>query len=182
MLETNSDLQGENSSPAFSVKLSKIPQAYKGIQYNFCKNPICVNYGVEPEPFNKPGVLGLYASYGQKNYPLLKCNLCGEMPPLKSNQGIVEELERLTEYLAVTKAIPACPDSSCANHTIPVGTKKAYRSFGTTKAGAKRFQCSICSKTFSIAKSTQYQHDTHHNIDIFKMLMNKVKWTPISGQ
>jgi transposase-like protein len=96
------------------------------------------------------------------------------MPPLKSNQGIVEELERLTEYLAVTKAIPACPDSSCANHNIPVGTKKAYRSFGTTKAGAKRFQCSICSKTFSIAKSTQYQHDTHHNIDIFKMLMNKV--------
>ncbi len=174
MLETKKDLQGENdSSPVLSSKTSKIPLAYKGIQYNFCKNHSCENYGIEPS-LNKKERAGLYVSYGQKNYPLLKCNLCGEMPPLKSNQGIVEEIERLSEYLNTNESIVSCPDSLCINHTIPVGTKKAYRSFGTTKAGAKRFQCSICSKTFSIAKPTQYQHDTCHNIDIFKMLMNKV--------
>lgn len=174
MLETKTDLQGEgNSSPVSSVIPSKIPVAFKGIQYNFCKNHTCENYGVEPS-LNKKERLGLYTLYGYKNYPLLKCNICGEMPPLKSNQGIVEEIERLSEYLNSNNTVSSCPDSNCVNHTNPVGTKKAYRSFGTTKAGAKRFQCAICSKTFSIAKPTQYQHDTHHNIDIFKMLMNKV--------
>lgn len=48
MLETKKDLQGENdSSPVLSSKTSKIPQVYKGIQYNFCKNHSCENYGIE---------------------------------------------------------------------------------------------------------------------------------------
>lgn len=46
MLETKSDLQGEFSSPVFSS--TNIPLPHNGIQYNFCKNPACSNYGVEP--------------------------------------------------------------------------------------------------------------------------------------
>lgn len=42
MLETKKDLQGESdSSPVLSSKTSTIPLAYKGIQYNFCKNHSC---------------------------------------------------------------------------------------------------------------------------------------------
>jgi len=108
-----------------------------------------------------------------KQYPLLKCNACSESPPLKSNQGIQQEIDRLSVYL-MPKEAPACPNTACDNHAVPLGTRKAYRSFGTTKGGAPRYQCAKCRKTFSVAKSTQYQHDTHHNQMIFKMLVNKV--------
>jgi transposase-like protein len=43
-----------------------------------------------------------------------------------------------------------------------------------TNGGAPRYQCVKCHKTFSIQKPTQYQHDTHNNQMIFKMLVNKV--------
>ena len=145
-----------------------------GLQYNFCKNPQCENYGVEPSQTARKGVKGLYKiSGGGKGYPMLVCNCCGEMPPLKSNTGITEEIHRISAYLD-TPSKPTCPNEECHNHTIPVGTKKAYRSFGTAASGAKRFQCALCHKTFSIAKPTQGQHETHHNIEIFKLLMNKV--------
>jgi transposase-like protein len=98
------------------------------------------------------------------------------MPPLKSNIGITEELDRLSSYLKITQAKSnlTCPNAACTNHSVPVGTKKAYRSFGTAASGAKRYQCAVCHKTFSIAKPTQGQHETHHNIEIFKLLVNKV--------
>ena len=34
-------------------------------------------------------------SSGGRGYPLLRCNACGEAPPLKSNIGIMEEMDRL---------------------------------------------------------------------------------------
>lgn len=120
------------------------------------------------------GVKGAYSFVsGGKKYPLLKCNACSESPPLKSNLGINQEINRISAYLK-PKEIIACPNTSCDNHSVQVGTKKAYRSFGTTKGGARRYQCAKCHKTLSVPKPTQYQHDTHHNQMIFKMLVNKV--------
>jgi transposase-like protein len=157
-------------------KPPRIPLKTAGLQYNFCKNPKCSNYGVEPPPKAKRGEPSKYTlSSGGKGFPLLKCNECGEMPPIKSNAGITEELDRLSAYLNIPKVKTnlCCPDSACANHTVPVGTRKAYRSFGTAASGAKRYQCSLCHKTFSLAKPTKGQHETHHNIDIFKELVNR---------
>lgn len=152
----------------------RIPIKYKNIQYNFCKNPNCINFGVEPIESKKEGRSLYMMPSGGKHFPLLKCVACGEAPPLKSNHGIVEELERITSYLRINNKSVTCPDINCSNHKVSVETKKAYRRFGTTKAGAKRFLCLVCNKTFSIAQPTQYQHETHKNIDIFKMLVNKV--------
>ena len=92
---------------------------------------------------------------------------------MKSNIGIHEELERISAYLKHEEKAVCCSDSDCPNHTIPVGTKKAYASFGTTRNGAKRYRCNLCKKTVSVAKPTQGQHETHKNIEIFKLLVNK---------
>ena len=152
----------------------RIPIKYKNLQYNFCKNPTCLNFGIEP-PESKIDSKNIYLmTYGGKQMPLLKCLLCGEAPPLKSNHGIVEELERISNYLKVYNQKITCPDINCSNHNVGVETKKAYRKFGITKAKAKRFQCCVCDKTFSIAQPTQNQRETSKNIDIFKMLVNKV--------
>lgn len=158
-------------------KQPRIPSPTGNLQYNFCKNPKCSNYGVVPVAKGIKAGSGVYTlSAGGKSFPLLKCTCCGEARPLKSNMGITEELDRLSNYLKISKVKSnlTCPNEGCTNHSVPVGTKKAYRSFGTAASGAKRYQCSVCHKTFSIAKPTKGQHETHHNIEIFKMLVNKV--------
>lgn len=112
-----------------SSKPARIPVPIQNLQYNFCKNPTCTNYGVEPIPKTKQGTPNLYTLVsGGKGFPLLKCSCCGEMPPLKSNTGITEELNRISAYLQISKTQCelSCPDSNCSNHTVPVGTKKAY--------------------------------------------------------
>jgi hypothetical protein len=73
------------------VKVSKawIPSAFNGIQYNTCKNPKCEHYGLDPELHPK----AYRITYGGKALPLLQCVKCGEVPPIKSNQGIDEEVK-----------------------------------------------------------------------------------------
>ena len=152
----------------------RIPPETSGIQYNFCKNLKCSQFKLIPD--NQKKVRGVKLPYsfisGGKHYPLLKCNVCWEAPPIKSNLGIVSEINRISAYLK-PKDIISCPHQACANHTIQVGTRGAYHSSGKTAAGSKRFQCQNCKKTFSISRLTQYQHETHNNIIIFKLLVNK---------
>lgn len=135
-----------------------IPKPHNGIQYNTCKNPRCKHFGVHPE--DEPKAYSY--TYGGKQFPLLKCNSCGETPPMKSNQGIYEEVQRLLAHTAVVDL--KCTNTACGNHTVPVGTPKAYRSFGKTPQGAQRYRCNECGKTISQPKATQYQHDTHRNV------------------
>jgi LSD1 subclass zinc finger protein len=159
------------------AKPTKIPASSNDLQFNFCKNPTCDNFGVKPPVTATTGTKKTYTIYAGNNHsPLLKCKLCGEQPPLKSNKGIIDEIERISSYLNITgmKSFVSCPDEECDNHTVPYGTKKAYRSFGQAASGAKRIQCAICDTTFTIPKPTQRQRKTHYNIDIFKLLMNKV--------
>ena len=72
------------------AKASKawIPNTYNGIQYNTCKNPRCESYGLSPEQHPQ----AYRITYGGKALPLLQCVKCGEVPPIKSNQGIDEEV------------------------------------------------------------------------------------------
>lgn len=158
-----------------ATKKLRVPPEVNGIQYNFCKNPKCSNFGIPAPEEGKAGVLGPYAITGSGTTRSMRCNGCGEYFSQKSNQAIYEEFLRLTAYRQDTNQV-CCPNENCYNHTVPVGTKKAYRSFGTHKSGAKRYQCANpdCRKSVSIPVSTQWQHDTSKNIEIFKMLANKV--------
>jgi transposase-like protein len=153
------------------VKVSKawIPSAFNGIQYNTCKNPKCEHYGLDPELHPK----AYRITYGGKALPLLQCVKCGEVPPIKSNQGIDEEVKRLIAHTMGNKPL-SCLNEECLNHGVPVGTKKAYRVFGKTASGTQRYRCNACLKTVSKPKASSGQRDTYHNLDIFKMLVNKV--------
>ena len=156
----------------------RIPLETNGIQVNFCKNPICDNYGVAAAPFSSKGrgskkdVYTVVAS--GKNVPVLKCHSCGEYPPLKSNTAIQEELTRLSSYLAPGSQ-PSCPNQNCENSTIGISADSAcYTSFGKTKSGSKRYRCKVCSKTFSVGVSTLRQKQPHKNRLVFTLLMNKM--------
>lgn len=70
----------------------RTPDEFHGIQVNYCKNPQCSNFGV---PIGKKTARGTNAYKivaSAKGFPQGYCNGCGEHFPLKSNQGIFEEL------------------------------------------------------------------------------------------
>lgn len=168
--------QEKNSS---DTKLSRIPPEAGGIQINFCKNPRCANFGVLPR---LKVTQGCRTQTGQKdNYhlgsrvpgtPLMRCQLCGESFPLKSNLAVAEEFDRLTAVLAIKE--PSCPQEGCANHGVSVGTPKRYQSFGKTTAGSARYRCKACGHLFSVAKkATLRQRKSAVNRLVFSLLVNK---------
>jgi transposase-like protein len=166
--------QEQEAKPSRSKR--RIPSASDGIQHNGCKNPSCSQYGMPPPETAKRGVVGPYALSGSaksKGSIVLKCNACGEMPPLKSNKGIAEEVRRLSSYLKPKEWF--CPEETCENSFVPVGTPGAYVSHGLTPHGSQRFKCKECGKTFTTeGKPTRRQRETHHNREIFSALVNKV--------
>ncbi|MBW6476037.1 MAG: hypothetical protein K0A95_03060 [Chromatiales bacterium] len=161
----------------------RIPPEIGGIQVNFCKKPTCSNFGV---PASQPPAQGKGATRDNysvvsagKGFPVLKCHACGEYPPLKSNNGISEELERISDYLKPIPE-PSCPNTDCENYAIGISAgKTAYQSFGKTAAGAKRYRCKACGKTFAEHIPASGQRTTHKNKTIFSLLMNKMPFRRI---
>ena len=155
--------------------MPRIPPEHGGIQVNFCKNPHCENYGTPAARTTGRGSQRdryAVASAGRQ-FPVLKCDACGEYPPLKSNQGIVEERERLGAYPGVPPETSR-PDTDCANHGVGVSTGSPhYRGYGTTRSGSKRYRCNACTRTFAVGSATVGQKQPHKNRLIFQLLMNK---------
>ncbi len=160
----------------------RVPLEVDGIQVNFCKNPSCANYGVTASTQKQPRGPGA-ASRNRDQYRLSKgsksmvtqlvCLSCSEIFPVKSNLAIVEELNRISEYLE-PRIEASCPDEACINRSIGISAgKAAYQSFGKTKSGSQRYRCKMCGKSFSVGKSTTGHKQPHKNKLIFKLLMNK---------
>ncbi len=104
----------------------------------------------------------------------MKCCLCEEILPLRSNAGVAEELDRLVSYLDA-KPAPSCPNPACENRDRAIDdTPDAYVRYGVTGAGTPRWRCNACRKIFSVGGSpTKKQRITHKNREVFALLMNK---------
>jgi len=159
-------------------KLPRVPPAVHGIQVNRCKNPVCENFGL---PVAEGSTRGRYAdndytivATGAKQ-PAAKCNSCGEIFGLKSNQGVFEETYRV---LASVYGVSTCPDKDCANHRVPTSVEGAYQEFGKTSAGSQRHRCKACGKTFSVKSRTRNliarQVHSDKNRTILSLLVNKM--------
>ncbi|NNM65102.1 MAG: hypothetical protein HKL99_10890 [Burkholderiales bacterium] len=160
----------------------RAPAPFQGLNVNFCKNPKCDNFGV-PETAHRsrraPGTEAAPGSYSLvaagRGKPLLKCGLCGEHLPMRSNQGIHEELMRVMSYL-LDSTEPACPNEACSLHTVPLSLAgEMYVQRGKTAAGTQRYRCNACAKTFSgPGKSTKKHRLPHKNREVFALLISKV--------
>lgn len=170
------------SGPDKSVPRPRSPAVYAGIQVNFCKNPVCANFGVPIGEKSAPGTNPYRIAGAGKGFPVGLCTACNESFPLKSNKGVHEELERMLAFLMDAPPQPCCPIPDCSNHHVPVSNGKAfYSAFGVTSTGSQRYLCKglvdglPCKKTFSVSsKSTSRQRLTHKNKSIFKLIVNKV--------
>jgi transposase-like protein len=108
--------------------------------------------------------------------PVILCQACGECPPIKSNRGIKEELDRMTVPLDASALPVCCRTATCANHIniVPVAPA-GYRRFGKSEIGSPRWQCRICGKTVSSPqKAIHQQQASHKNVSIFMDLVSKV--------
>ncbi len=155
------------------------------IQVNFCKNVRCANFGVPPslakgkhrsKILPVPGdAYILSGAGGSKTYQSklkLKCGLCGETPPVKSNEGLAQDIARIAEYSAAPKPV-SCPDISCANHGQPFARTR-YLSWGKNSQGSKRWKCRICNKTFAEqVRTTTRQRKPEKNVLIYNLFVNK---------
>ena len=99
---------------------------------------------------------------------------------IKSNQGIFEEVVRISAYLDK----PFCPNKGCVNYGLPFTThKKQYHEFGEAKSGAKRYRCKACSKTFSTnppGNPTKHQEKPYKNVQVFRGLVNGMAFKRLS--
>lgn len=161
--------------------LPRIPPAADGIQSNHCRNVACSNFGVEPM-----GELGRHNHDGYRivshpevpGWRRLRCMKCGEYSYLKSNEGIREEIERLTAYLKAP-ADPSCPNAACRYHGRGINASPSlYQSRGSTKSGSARYRCKACLTSFSVSGSIRRQRKSHENREVFLALVNKM---PIKG-
>ena len=121
---------------AQAARKQRSPAAHQGIQVNFCKNPICANFG-SPVGDKLSRAQNPYRIVSSgKGLPVGYCQSCNESFPLKSNKGIYEELERMLAFLVDATAQPCCPVDGCSNHVVPVSSGKAfYSAFGVTSTG-----------------------------------------------
>lgn len=134
-----------------------------------------------PGARNKPSDGYVVGSKGDGFRTRLICKACSQYSILKSNQGVLEEIKRLGEYLDPTPPQISCPNSDCENHGLIVSDHpKLYYRFGKTVAGTNRYRCKQCKKTFSEpGKPTIRQRVTHKNRQIFSLLVNRTPFKRI---
>lgn len=178
----------------FSGKDLRVPPPYDGVQVNFCKNVECDHFGHPASPDKQPRGPGarqrpndgyILGSKGEGFRTRLICKTCDQYSILKSNQAVVEERDRLLAYLNVRSTPPpSCPAPECPNHGRSVcAHPKQYHRFGQSAAGARRYRCKLCLRTFSVnEKPAARQRDTHKNKKIYKHLVNKSVFKRICEQ
>lgn len=88
---------------------------------NFCKNPLCSNFGSPAEIEDQRGrsrgnhgTLYIVSGRGDGMSGLL-CKACGVSSAIKSNRAVHEEFERNLEALATPGGL-RCPAQSCTNY------------------------------------------------------------------
>jgi len=160
---------------------TRIPVECDGIQVNFCKNPVCPNYGnpasAEKQPRGRrtePRQDAYRLSTEGRSRPRLHCGRCDDRFPIKSNVAICEEIERMAGYLQTNPEL-CCPNPHCDNSRLGISTPKAYYLFGKTKSGSQRYRCRACLTTFAVAREATFrQKRAEVNALVFTLLMNKM--------
>jgi transposase-like protein len=170
----------------FCAENRRVPIAYNGIQVNYCKNPLCPNFGIPAS--NETPSRGRYANPEKQDGYIAKsdikggirflvCKYCSARFPAKSNIGISEEATRYSSYLDTTPE-RGCPNESCPNHTKSIAEHKSlYRNkgFSTKSRSSKKYLCKVCGAHISVqVKSAKKQRIPHRNKYILKALCNKV--------
>ena len=156
----------------------------KTIQVNHCRNPACANYGVRPRTM--PGRTGPSAerdphyrlhSTNRGLVPALLCKSCGEIPPVKSNDGIAAEIARLieTDGWWTLEERTACKNPDCRNvgHSVARHPRE-YTRRGHSSSGGQVYKCRSCGRTVVASTAPRVRRRNRGRAaDVLSRLANK---------
>ena len=152
------------------------------IQVNHCRMPDCDNYGVaarttpvKPGPSTDNDPHYKVASTNKGRVSALVCKCCGEKPPIKSNQGIAEELARISKPLSGVDR--GCTRKDCDNHgKRSEDYPDLYHKTGVNKrTGRAQRGCKNCGTRFLIGLPPPriHPHNQYLASAIFSRVVNK---------
>ena len=111
--------------------------------------------------------------------PSIKCKSCGENPPLKSNECIALEIERLagSHGLLTPEESACCPNPDCRNHgqSLAALGREGYHRQGRPRGRRSvRYRCKECGRWFSVGTPVRL-HDRNRRLaaDVFSRIANK---------
>ncbi|MGH6869382.1 MAG: hypothetical protein ACREDA_11060, partial [Methylocella sp.] len=163
--------------------MPRVPEEFAGIQVNHCRTPGCINFGVPAlakvaigAAAHQPGAAldGYHVDQSGKPgrvVPGVRCQKCKVKAVVKSNQGIKEELDRITAYLRRPATPPmACTNRKCANH----GKRLADFPELYHGHGGARWKCKGCGRTFSPPRTPAKRGKRYKNAFILRLSLGKM--------
>lgn len=160
---------------------------FEGVNVNFCRNPLCTNFGVpakleDGRGRSKRGTneRSCYVLSGTGDQASLNCSICNIKTVIKSNKEVWEEFDRHLKTLSQPRG-HHCPNDGCENHhKLFDSHPKSYFRHGTSASGASRYRCRACRKTFSVRTAHSRHRKSHENKSVFQLLVSKVAITKIA--
>ena len=167
-----------------------LPGAQRTIQVNHCKMPDCSNFGIPAR--TKHGKTGPSAdrdmrykvhSTNKGTTPAIRCKVCLDMPPIKSNASIVAEVERLAAESGIwsVEESTACHNAECENHAHPIALHATeYRKRGKPKSGkGQYYECKRCRRRTLVSDPVRLLDGSRrHAVDLLGRIANK---SPVRG-
>ena len=159
------------------------------IQVNHCRVTGCANFAVparhqksKPGPSDDRDMAYKIHSTNKGRIPSLRCKECLDNPPLKSNESIVKEIERLSAHdgLWRREETTGCRKSTCENHQRPLAFHpKCYRKNGKRSDGGQQYLCKSCGSSFVISNPIRLHRDNQARaVDVLSRIANK---SPVRG-
>ena len=167
-----------------------LPGVQRTIQVNHCKMPDCSNFGIPAR--TKHGKTGPSAdrdmrykvhSTNKGTTPAIRCKVCLDMPPIKSNASIVAEVERLAAESGIwsVEESTACHNAECENHAHPIALHPTeYRKRGKPKSGkGQYYECKRCRRRTLVSDPVRLlDGNRRHAVDLLGRIANK---SPVRG-
>ncbi len=158
------------------------------LQINFCKNPQCANFGVPAkEELTKPGpspgrdLNYIVTNTAKGRIPAISCKSCKEKIPIKSNEGITAEFERISQAILTPVEKVACKTLNCPSHGLTVGSNpKLYCKAGFSPGTNNQlYKCKSCKKRVLVSNPIRVHNKTRYLAsDLFSRVVNK---SPVRG-
>lgn len=159
----------------------RLPDRSGDVDVNFCRNPLCVQFGIEPYRYdsrgrkNTPPNASDHNVIGPRDSQSLRCNHCRTEHAIKNNLATAEELQRLKQRFLRTNQAHCCPNPQCFCHGLDMdGNPGLYQKHGTTAKGEQRYRCKGCGKTFSCGPPARRHQRAHVNGRVMELLVSRV--------
>ena len=187
--DSRADAPGEHPRVPLPADIV-LPGLQRTIQVNHCRMPACANFGVpartergRPGPSADRDEHYKLHSTAKGRIPAVRCKVCLDNPPVKSNAAIAAEVQRVADESGVwhLEEKTACRNPDCENHQHTIAAHpKEYWKRGKPKSGQGHYhQCKRCGRITLVSDPVRlHDRNRSHAVDVLGRIANK---SPVRG-